>query len=90
MLKGKYDAHDKNLLTVLANSSTEQPSPASQYRHTFVSCNRNEPKQCTSTWQIKEVSDSIKHADTVNSLLTDTSIRWIPGAGPGCFSVINF
>ena len=57
-----------------------------------ISCIRNEPKQCTctSTWQIKEVSDSRKHADTVNSLLTDTSIRWTPGAGPGRFSVINF
>ena len=71
------------LQTVLLNSQAQ--------RHNIdISCNRNEPKQCTSTWQIKGVLDSIKHSDTVNSLLTDTSIRWIRSAGLGCFSVINF
>ena len=30
------------------------------------------------------------HSYTVNSLLTDTSIRRTPGAGPGRFSVIIF
>ena len=74
------------LQTVLLNSRAQRHSKECLQ----ISCNRNEPKQCTSTWQIKEVSDSRKHADPVNSLLTDTSIRRTPGAGPGRFSVINF
>ena len=62
------------LQTVLLNSRAQ--------RHNIeclqISCNRNEPKQFTSTWQIKEVSDSRKHADTVNSLLTRPETRERP------------
>ena len=33
MYEGKYDTRDKNLLTLLANSSNHcQPGPVSQYR----------------------------------------------------------
>ena len=40
------------------------PSKANSWRSKNITCNRKESKQCTNTWQIIEVSNSMKrHAD---------------------------
>jgi len=47
------------------------PSKANTEKLKNISCNRNEPKKCISTWQTAEVSNAVKcHADNNGLVLS--------------------
>ena len=53
----RYRMQGRNTFTVNVISC---PSKANTWRCKNISCNRNEPRQYTNTWQITEVSNSTK------------------------------
>ena len=52
------------MLSVLPGVTIYDASKEHVHGNMFLTCIRNEPKQCINTWQITEVSNSAKrHAD---------------------------